>query len=253
MDSSSLDFFDIHLHPGVELTFPQYMDNFELTTPVVKPVVIGEFGAYKFAYPTPPDAELILRSVEADSCPFGIDGWLHWSWDTTEWGTGELPLWEGSASGALIDQALGPAQRPDPCAAVPGAGNLALGKPVTASAQTPEGPATRAVDGLMGNWWASGGYPYQYIDIDLGAPVSIARARLFVSQYPDGSTTHRILTRATTGDPWDLQHTFTGLTVDNQVLEHTPASAWANVRYVRVETTVSVSWVSWKEIELFAP
>jgi plastocyanin len=253
VDASSLDFFDVHLHPGAELTLPQYMQNFELTTPAMKPVVIGEFGAYKFAYPTPPDAERILRSVEADSCPFGIDGWVHWSWDTTEWGAGELPFWEGSAAGALIDQALGPRLRPDPCAAVPGAGNLALGKPVTASAELPDAPATRAVDGLMANWWSSGGYPYQFIDVDLGAPVSIARVRLFVSQYPDGPTTHRILTRATTGDPWDLQYTFTGSTVDNQVLEHSPASAWTNVRYVRVDTTASVSWVAWKEIELYAP
>jgi hypothetical protein len=74
-----------------------------------------------------------------------------------------------------------------------------------------------------------------------------------VSQYPDGSTTHRVLTRATTTDPWDLRYTFTGSTVDNQVLEHAPASAWTNVRYVRVDTTSSVSWVSWKEIELYAP
>ena len=73
-----------------------------------------------------------------------------------------------------------------------------------------------------------------------------------MSQYPDGPTTHRILTRATTGDPWDLRHAFIGATVDNQVLEHTPPSAWTNVRYVRVETTASVSWVAWKEIELFA-
>ena len=253
IDSSALDFFDLHLDPGVELTFPQYMENYELTTPAVKPVVLGEFGAYKFAYPTPPDAERILRSVESDSCPYGIDGWVHWSWDTTEFGTGEQPFWEGTAGGSLIDQALGPRLRPDPCAAVPGSGNLALGKPVTASNEDPTAPATRAVDGLMANWWSSGGYPDQWIDIDLGAPASIARVRLFVSQYPDGATTHKILTRATTGDPWDLQYTFTGSTVDNQVLEYAPPSVWTSVRYVRVETTAGVSWVAWKEIELYAP
>ena len=38
IDSSSLDFFDIQLDPGVELTFPQYMENYELLTPAVKPV-----------------------------------------------------------------------------------------------------------------------------------------------------------------------------------------------------------------------
>ena len=41
------------------------------------------------------------------------------------------------ARGGVIDQGLGPLLRPDPCAAVPGAGNLALGKPVTASATEP--------------------------------------------------------------------------------------------------------------------
>jgi hypothetical protein len=253
INSSTLDFFDLHLHPGVELTFPQYMENYELTAPAVKPVVLGEFGAFQFAYPAASDGERILRSVQADSCAYGLDGWLHWSWDTTEYGAGEFPLWHGTAAGSVIDLGLGPLLRPDPCAVVPGAGNLALGKPVTASAEEPGAPASRVVDGLMGNWWGSGGYPHQWIEVDLGAPVSIARIRLFVSQYPNGSTTHEIQTRATTGDPWTLQHTFSGATVDHQVLEHMPGAAWTNVRYVRVSTTASVSWVAWREIELYAP
>jgi hypothetical protein len=229
------------------------MENYELTTRAVKPVVLGEFGAFKYAYPAVPDAERILRSVQADSCAYGVLGWLHWSWNTTEFGTGEFPLWEGSALGALIDLGLGPRLRPDPCAAVPSAGNIALGKPVTASAEAPGSPATRAVDGLMANGWSSGGYPTQWIEIDLGAPASIARIRLFVNQYPAGSTTHEIQTRETTADPWTLSYTFTGPTTDNQVLEHMPVTAWTNVRYVRVTTTASFSWVAWKEIELYAP
>jgi hypothetical protein len=104
----------------------------------------------------------------------------------------------------------------------------------------------------MANSWSSGAYPTQWIEIDLGAPVSIARIRLFVNQYPEGSTTHEIRTREMTGDPWTLSHTFSGPTVDNQVLEHLPVTAWTNVRYVRVTTTVSFSWVAWKEIELYA-
>ena len=53
--------------------------------------------------------------------------------------------------------------------------------------------------------------------------------------------------------PGTSSTTFVGATVDNQVLEYEPASAWTNVRYVRVETTASVSWVAWREIELYAP
>jgi len=253
IDSSTLDFFDIHLHPGVELTFPQYMENYELTTPAVKPIVLGEFGAFKFAYPAASDGDRVLRSVQADSCTYGLDGWLHWTWNTTEYGPGEQPLWNGDASTSVINQGLGPLQRPDPCSAVPGAGNLALGKPVTASATEAGSSTTHVVDALIANSWSSGGYPGQWIEIDLGVPVPVGRVRLFVTQYPDGATTHHILTRETTGDAWTDQHIFTGVTSDGDVLEYEPASAMANVRFVRIETTASVSWVAWKEIEVYAP
>ena len=54
IDKSTLDFVDVHLDPGVELTFDEYMENYELTTAAAKPVVLGEFGAFEFAYPAPP-------------------------------------------------------------------------------------------------------------------------------------------------------------------------------------------------------
>ncbi len=253
LTSSTLDFADLHLHPGVELTFSQYMENYELTEPAVKPVVLGEFGAFEYAYPTPADADLSLRGVEAESCPYGFDGWVHWSWDTTEFSTDEDPLWAGTAGGGLINKGLGPRLRPDPCEAAPGTGNLALGKPVTASASVPEAPASNVVDGLMADWWSAGAYAPQWIEIDLGSPASIARVRLFVSQLPDGLTTHRVYARATTGDPWELKVELTGFTVDDQVLEYTPPEPWTQARYVLVSTADSPSWVSWKEIELFAP
>jgi hypothetical protein len=98
-----------------------------------------------------------------------------------------------------------------------------------------------------------GRLPDQWIVIDLGAAVSVAKVRLFVSQYPDGSTTHAVLTRETTGDPWTPRYTFSGATVDNQVLEYSPPLAWPNVRYVMVDTSASVSWVAWKEVEIYAP
>ena len=250
--TSSLDFVGLHLHPGVELTYDGYMQNYELTTPVAKPIVLGDYGAFQFAYPTVADAELALKGFQADSCASGFDGWVFFSWDTTEFGSGEAPMWNGMSSGGQIGQALGPRLRPDPCVPVPGAGNLALGKPVTASASL-DGPAANAVDGLMANRWGAGAYPPQWIEIDLGAPVTIGKVRLYVAQTPEGATTHRVEGRATTGDVWALLHEFTGSTHDNGVLEHIPGSPWTNVRYVRVNTTASVSWVSWREIEIFAP
>jgi hypothetical protein len=99
---SALDFVGLHLHPGVELTLPQYMQNYELTTPVVKPVVIDDFGAFQYVYPTAGDGNLALLGVEADSCVYGIDGWLFWSWDTTEFAAGDDPLWNGTSSGSAM-------------------------------------------------------------------------------------------------------------------------------------------------------
>jgi hypothetical protein len=247
---STLDFVGLHLHPGVELTFAQYMENYELTAPTPKPVVLGDFGAFQYAYPTVADADRILKATQADACPYGVDGWLFWSWDTTEFAAGDPTMWHGMSSGGVIGQGLGPRLRPDPCAAVPGAGNLALGKPVTATAEV-DGSATRAVDGLIGTIWGAGAGAPQWIDIDLGTPTSVGRIRLFVTQTPNGHTTHRIWTRATTSDPWDLKHTFAGSTSEGQVLEHVQDPAWTNVRYVRVDTASSPSWVAWREIEIY--
>ena len=116
-----------------------------------------------------------------------------------------------------------------------------------------DGPAAFAVDGLMANRWGAGAGPPQWIEIDLAAPVTIGRILLFVTQTPNGWTAHRIYGRAATGDPWQQLHEFNGFTNDNAVLEHVPASPWTNMRYVRVSTAASVSWVSWREIQVFAP
>ncbi|HNS52122.1 MAG TPA: hypothetical protein PKO09_13180 [Anaerolineae bacterium] len=49
------------------------------------------------------------------------------------------------------------------------------------------------------------------------------------------------------------RHAFDDRTSDQQVLEFTPDPPAQNVRLVRVVTTLSPSWVSWREIELLGP
>lgn len=109
---SSADFVDIHPYPGVELTLPQYMQNFGISGPTPKPVVIGEFGAFKFAYPSPDAAVPALLAWQRDSCRYGVDGWLLWTWDTQE----QPELWNALSDGGVIERALAPNNRPDPCA-----------------------------------------------------------------------------------------------------------------------------------------
>jgi hypothetical protein len=62
-----------------------------------------------------------------------------------------------------------------------------------------------------------------------------------------------VLGKARAGDPYQLLHEFAGLTMDYQWLDHSPPTPWENVRFLRVKTTTSPSWVAWREIQVFPP
>jgi len=134
--------------------------------------------------------------------------------------------------------------------------NVALGRPATASQSLPESPPESAFDGVLPGspfyQWNSGDFAPQWIEVDLGASYTVGRIRLVVSQSPDGDTQHLVMGKGPTpGEPYQLLHEFSGFTTDGQILEHVSASAWNDLRFVRVETTASPSWVSWQEIEVY--
>jgi len=131
--------------------------------------------------------------------------------------------------------------------------NLALGKPATASQFLRKSSPSGAVDGSSEFLWNSGDYAPQWIEIDLGSPQPIGQISLLTAQLPDGNTVHRVLGKAAPGDPYQLLHEFTGFTTDDQWLDYSPLTPWENVRFLRVETTVSPSWVAWREIEVYPP
>ncbi|MBM2844388.1 MAG: putative rhs-related protein, partial [Anaerolineales bacterium] len=110
-----------------------------------------------------------------------------------------------------------------------------------------------AVDGDPGTNWNSGGGPLQWIQIDLGASHDIAAIRLTVSQSPPGQTTHVIYGQGegTAGELVRL-HTFSGSTSDADVLIFAPLEPVRGIRLLRIETTLSPSWVAWREIEVIA-
>jgi hypothetical protein len=131
-----------------------------------------------------------------------------------------------------------------------GAGaNLALGKSVRFSSQTGDLTGSLAVDGDLGTLWNSGGFARQWIEIDLGAEYNIQEIRLTTSQYPEGTTTHRILGRSGTGEFHELT-AFDGNTVDGQTLIFTSIQSLQAIQFIRVETISSPSWVAWREIEV---
>jgi predicted amidohydrolase YtcJ len=139
----------------------------------------------------------------------------------------------------------GPVETPSP------APTSAAGFSVTASASLPEGPPSNAIDRDRQTVWNSGSAPEQWIQIDLGAPRSLAAVRLVTSQSPSGATVHQVWV----GDSQTnlrLAHEFKGQTQDFQELSYTPSAPATNVRFIRIVTTESPSWVAWREIEIVA-
>jgi hypothetical protein len=114
LNRTALDFLDIHSYPGWDLPLPEYAENFGLGASR-KPIVVGEFGAYQFAYRDVSEAALGLETWQAASCAYGVDGWLLWTWDTP---TPVPPrMWSATSENAYLAHALGPRARPNPCEA----------------------------------------------------------------------------------------------------------------------------------------
>ena len=122
----------------------------------------------------------------------------------------------------------------------------------TASSSYPGNGPERAFDGNTGTSWTAAGGPTQWIQLDLGKPFAISKIQLVVGQNPNANTTHVI---SVGQDPSALTPltTLSGYTYDGQSLT-VPCNLDAKcggVRYIRITTTSSPSWVSWKEIEVY--
>jgi hypothetical protein len=108
---SALDLFDLHLYPAVGYDLQTGVDTLGLTDGVIKPVVMGEFGAFRFAYPDADAGSEALVQWQAGSCAFGFDGWMVWLWARSD-----DEVFGARESHDTIAQALSPTRRPDPCA-----------------------------------------------------------------------------------------------------------------------------------------
>lgn len=108
---SQADYIDLHAYPGTELTLAQYVENYEINGMQAKPIMMGELGAFKFAYPNSQAAAVALQAWQVESCQYGFDGWLLWTWDTEF--NGEM--YSALSDGGAINGVLAPVIRPDPC------------------------------------------------------------------------------------------------------------------------------------------
>ena len=248
LDSSTLDFVSPRVIPGLELTLPQYVSNYELPSTTAKPILMGELGAPTASHATLAVAAEALQTWQADSCSAGFDGWLLWTWNTTGQRTGEPAFWNGQDGAGVLKRGLAPTVRPDPCAPT----NIAFSKPVSSSSAAPEGPAANAVDGLVGTLWNSTAVPPGWIEIDLGNQYDISLLRVVVAQTPAGRAVHKIYGRAAAGGaPGTELYELDAVTTDGQVVSIAPATPWTGIRYLRLHTVWGPSWPAWREIQVF--
>jgi hypothetical protein len=97
-------------------------------------------------------------------------------------------------------------------------------------------------------WWGSN-YAPQWIEVDLGRPVTIRSIEVVVAQNPAGDTIHVIRGRDSNGQP-KLLKVVARYTADNDVIRIKPQRPWRWIGAVRVTTIESPSWVAWKEIRI---
>lgn len=123
---------------------------------------------------------------------------------------------------------------------------------VSASGEYPYpsgGLAFHAIDDDIQTSWNAGAFAPAWVQIDLGQTYPVSKIELQTLQAPTGAATHEILGGPTPGSLSPLG-TLSGNYTDNVRLNLNLASP-VDVRYIRVRTTASVSWVAWREIKVF--
>jgi hypothetical protein len=252
LSDSSLDFYDLHANPGSGLTLSELAQNFGLGGHVTKPILMGEVGASTWIYPRIFDGAIVIQDWIAASCANGYAGWFYSSYYPSPAGLADA-TWGFIDNQNMLLRALSPKNQPDACATtvLPGR-NLAQGKPVEVTEALPDQTAQMAVDGDPNTQWSAGAYPTQWIEIDLGAVYSIGEIRLTVGQWPAGQTVHQVWV-GSTREAMQQVYEFRGKEYDFDLLYYVPSAPLTNIRYVRIVTTESPSWVSWREIEVLAP
>lgn len=249
LEKSELDFFDFHAYPG-PLSLQAHAEAFGMLEYSAKPIILGEYGAFTHSYADLKPAARALTNWVAESCQFGFDGWLFWAYYSASPSTGDR-TWGMVDNDDYLLNLLSPENQPDPCMPVEvPSENLAYHKPVKASRSLPEEPPEFAVDEIADTQWGSGADPQQWIEVDLENSYQINEVTLLVAQWPEGNTIHRLQVRQSNADSYTTVHEFSGLTKDNDWLVFIPGHPLENVRYIRIQTISSPSWVSWKEISV---
>ena len=118
-----------------------------------------------------------------------------------------------------------------------------------ASSQQSLHPADNAIDVNKETLWNSGANAPQWIEVELSGDYHLQEIRLLVAQYPNGPSFHRVFAAGQEKD-YRLLTEFSGDTEDGQILTF-QAEQPSMVRFLKIETIKSPSWIAWKEIEVY--
>jgi hypothetical protein len=127
---------------------------------------------------------------------------------------------------------------------------VAHGRPATASSSYLSSLPDSAFDGDTATSWNAGKYAPQWIEVDLGSDLPITEVDGCADITPNGQVTHVVEGRTSAGMWYGLGN-YSGPSVRNQWLT-IPSDPSHPVRYVRVTTTSSPSWIAWFKIRIFS-
>jgi hypothetical protein len=258
LERAPLDFIDFHAYPGGGANITESAEAIGLVGYEQKPVILGEFGAFRQAYPTPEIGAQVMAAWMEDACRAGFDGWLYWIYGQVEAGAPDDPWGFVEGDGIIMDT-LAPLTSPDPCDLSPVPVeqiNLAYGADVTASlteeTELDEYIPERAVDFSLASWWTAPAGAPQWFEIELDQPSTIERivlidqfagvGRHVSNVYGSGPGVEGRLLLATL----EAQNEQDEMTIDYSLPEPI-----AGIQTVRVETTVAPGWVIWHEVQLY--
>ena len=108
--------------------------------------------------------------------------------------------------------------------------------------------ANAADEKYLTSSWNSGHVAPAWIEFDLGHSRSLYSIRMTPEIYPPGQTIHEIYAGNAPG-PTALVATISAASADLQPLISSLTGVTA--RYVRIKTTMSPSWVAWREVEVY--
>lgn len=116
INNSEADFISIHFYPlGSAANFEADFASLGRTNKS-KPLIMGEYGAWKQFYPNSLSAANDLKTVQVKSCSlFNFRGWFAYEWDTTGAEYAQSQDLFHHPTDPILRQALAPIYRSNPC------------------------------------------------------------------------------------------------------------------------------------------